>query len=187
MMKKYNGLMRPDGTLLYTNEASLDLVGAKLDDVVGQPICKTPWHTDTPGAAEAVQGLVKRARDTKAHHALVLPLNLPTGFRLLNISMTPIMNAHGDVMSIRPEGADVTENPLSEREKEVLTWTEKGKTAWEIGAILEISRRTVEFHAKSIRDKLNANSVAHAVGIAIRAGIISLITIHSELVYLLVV
>jgi DNA-binding CsgD family transcriptional regulator len=63
--------------------------------------------------------------------------------------------------------------PLTERETEVLKWTSIGKTGWEIGAILGISRRTVEFHLRSIADKFDVVNRTHAVAQALRVGLIN--------------
>ncbi|MEW6601357.1 MAG: helix-turn-helix transcriptional regulator [Nitrospirota bacterium] len=61
---------------------------------------------------------------------------------------------------------------LSEREKEVLTWSKRGKSSWEISAILNISERTVNFHINNIMQKLNAVSRTQAVAVAIERGLI---------------
>ncbi len=45
---------------------------------------------------------------------------------------------------------------LSSREIEILTWAARGKTSSEIAQILEISKRTVDFHADNARMKLGA-------------------------------
>lgn len=58
--------------------------------------------------------------------------------------------------------------PLTEREREVLTWVARGKSAWEIGEILDIAKRTVEEHAASGYRKLGAVNRAQAVAIAVR-------------------
>ena len=58
--------------------------------------------------------------------------------------------------------------PLSAREREVLTWVAAGKTAWEMGGILHIAKRTVDEHVHSVRRKLDAGTRAHAVAIAVR-------------------
>lgn len=62
---------------------------------------------------------------------------------------------------------------LTEREREVLKWVAAGKTAWEIGEILRIAKRTVDEHVNSICRKLDAGSRAHAVAIAIRDRLIA--------------
>lgn len=52
---------------------------------------------------------------------------------------------------------------LSTREREVMTWTAAGKSAWEISRILGISERTVKFHLESVRRRLDAANTVHAV------------------------
>jgi DNA-binding CsgD family transcriptional regulator len=57
---------------------------------------------------------------------------------------------------------------LTTREREVLTWISLGKSAWEIGEILGISKRTVDEHAQTAARKLGATNRTQAVAIAIR-------------------
>jgi DNA-binding CsgD family transcriptional regulator len=63
---------------------------------------------------------------------------------------------------------------LTAREREVLTWIARGKSAWDIGEILNIAKRTVEEHAQTAFRKLNAVNRAQAVAIALRDGHIAL-------------
>ncbi len=57
---------------------------------------------------------------------------------------------------------------LSARERECLTWVGLGKTDWEIGKILGISKRTVRYHVENAVTKLEASSRLQAVIIAMR-------------------
>jgi LuxR family transcriptional regulator, quorum-sensing system regulator BjaR1 len=59
---------------------------------------------------------------------------------------------------------------LSLREREVLLWVACGKTAWEVGQILGVSKNTVDRHLSQIRRKLKAATNAHAVSLAITSG-----------------
>lgn len=61
---------------------------------------------------------------------------------------------------------------LTPREREVLSWTASGKTAWEISQILNISNRTVEFHMGNILNKFDAVNSQQAVAIAVSSGLI---------------
>ena len=45
---------------------------------------------------------------------------------------------------------------LNEREVEVLTWAARGKTSAEIAKILDLTKRTVDFHIDNAREKLGA-------------------------------
>jgi LuxR family quorum-sensing system transcriptional regulator SolR len=61
---------------------------------------------------------------------------------------------------------------LTTRELEILRWCRNGKTRPEIGEILEISHKTVEFHLANIMNKLGANNQITAVVIALHRGLI---------------
>ena len=52
---------------------------------------------------------------------------------------------------------------LSPREFECLEWAAQGKSAWEIGRILGISRRTAAFHLDNAKAKLGVRSICQAV------------------------
>lgn len=62
---------------------------------------------------------------------------------------------------------------LTDREREVLTWTAQGKTGWEIAQILNLTERTVTFHVENARQKLGASSRGHAAVKAMTLGLIS--------------
>jgi DNA-binding CsgD family transcriptional regulator len=52
---------------------------------------------------------------------------------------------------------------LSPRELQCLEWAAQGKSAWEIGCILGISRRTAAFHLDNAKAKLGVHSICQAV------------------------
>ena len=64
--------------------------------------------------------------------------------------------------------------PLTPREREVLTWVARGKSAWEIGEILAIAKRTVDEHVQKTCRKLNAANRTQAVAVALRERLIAL-------------
>jgi LuxR family transcriptional regulator, quorum-sensing system regulator BjaR1 len=64
--------------------------------------------------------------------------------------------------------------PLTAREREVLVWAAHGKSAWEIGEILGIAKRTVDEHAKTACLKLGAANRVQAVAIALRNRVINI-------------
>jgi DNA-binding CsgD family transcriptional regulator len=65
---------------------------------------------------------------------------------------------------------------LTLRERQVMTWVARGKTAWEIGEILHITKRTADQHVHAAARKLAAANRTQAVAIAIRSGIIEVDT-----------
>ncbi|MCP2218450.1 MULTISPECIES: LuxR family transcriptional regulator [Bradyrhizobium] len=52
---------------------------------------------------------------------------------------------------------------LSPRELECLEWASRGKSAWEIGCILGISRNTVAYYLENAKEKLGVRTIAQAV------------------------
>ncbi len=56
---------------------------------------------------------------------------------------------------------------LTKREREVLCWTAAGKTSHEVGVILGISTRTINFHVAGALTKLDATNKTQAVAKAI--------------------
>jgi DNA-binding CsgD family transcriptional regulator len=69
-----------------------------------------------------------------------------------------LARAHHDLTN-RQNGAGVG---LTERERQCLVWTSRGKTAWEIASILGVRERTVNFHLQNAMAKLETSSKHHA-------------------------
>ncbi len=69
------------------------------------------------------------------------------------------------IQARRMQSSDRTVNGvrLTRREFECLQWAAKGKSAWEIGSILGIKRRTVAFHLDNTRQKLGVRTIAQAI------------------------
>ncbi|MCK1270828.1 MULTISPECIES: helix-turn-helix transcriptional regulator [unclassified Bradyrhizobium] len=63
---------------------------------------------------------------------------------------------------------------LTGKEIECLGWCKEGKTNWEIGEILFISEKTVEFHLRNAMRKLGATNRITAVVAALKRGLIFL-------------
>jgi LuxR family quorum-sensing system transcriptional regulator CciR len=61
---------------------------------------------------------------------------------------------------------------LTERERECLTWTARGKSAWAISEIIGVSEHTVNFHLKGVMRKLDTANRVAAVVVALRLGLI---------------
>jgi LuxR family transcriptional regulator len=72
-------------------------------------------------------------------------------------------------MAVRHENGSRQE--LSAREREVMRWTAAGKTAYEVGRILGITTRTVNFHVASVLEKLDVPNKTQA---AVKATVLDL-------------
>ena len=61
---------------------------------------------------------------------------------------------------------------LTAREKEVLNWLKRGKSTWDIAAILAISENTVNYYIKNIYQKLEVVNRSQAVATALYLGLV---------------
>ena len=59
---------------------------------------------------------------------------------------------------------------LTERERQCLYWASHGKSARDIGGILNLSERTVKFHLQNVRAKLDVATTIQAAVAYERAG-----------------
>lgn len=66
--------------------------------------------------------------------------------------------------------SDTTDNPLSERETQVLKELADGMTKKEAAAHLNLSYHTIDLYTRNIYEKLKAPNIAAAIAIAIRKG-----------------
>lgn len=118
-------------------------------------------------AAHGVYGLLTMARSAE-------PLK-GAERELLTFQANWLANLSHTLMSefLVPKLAPEARVELTPRESEVLRWTGEGKTACEIGQILKISERTVNFHVNNVLLKLNATNKVQAVVKAIAIGLIA--------------
>lgn len=61
---------------------------------------------------------------------------------------------------------------LTAREESCLYWAAHGKTSWEIGAILGITERTVNFHIANTCTKFDVYTRQAAIVIALQTGVL---------------
>jgi LuxR family transcriptional regulator, quorum-sensing system regulator BjaR1 len=130
-----------------------------------------------PQAAEVID----RARDFRVEKGLLVPIAGPAGCEGdvwiggydLNIAPPnrPLVHllALYAFETIRVFSGRAMRTPsITPREREVLTWVAAGKSAWEIGEILHISKRTVDEHCSNAALKLNAKTRTQAVAYAMK-------------------
>jgi DNA-binding NarL/FixJ family response regulator len=80
---------------------------------------------------------------------------------------TPVMEAIASTRR-KPDG-----DGLTQRQREVLQLVAEGKTLKEIGAILHVSPRTVEFHKYRIMDELGLRTTGELTQYALRHGLLT--------------
>jgi LuxR family quorum sensing-dependent transcriptional regulator len=140
-----------------------------------------------PEAEPRAAKVMQLRADFGLGRALVVPIPGPVD-STASVSMTgpnPELAAHSrpaiHLMALyafdRAAGLSVAPRPkplLTAREREVLSWVAAGKSAWEIGEILNTAKRTVDEHAQTATRKLGAGTRTQAVALAIRDRLISI-------------
>ena len=106
-----------------------------------------------------------------------------TGYLLKSMLRKELLDTirvvHAGGKRIPPEvsseiAAYAAEEPLTEREIEVIRWVSEGCSNKIVAAKLGISEDTVKNHMRTILEKLGANDRTHAVTIAIRRGFLDI-------------
>jgi LuxR family quorum sensing-dependent transcriptional regulator len=147
-------------------------------------------YREAPGDAEreprAIE-VVHRARDFGVDNGMLFPIASPVGAvgdmwiggtervlgtrELSAVHMLALIAFYKLQALVHPQEATIT---LSGREREVLTWVAAGRTAWQIGELLQISQRTVEWYIQQAAQKLGARNRMQAVVIAARHRLIEI-------------
>lgn len=109
---------------------------------------------DQPG----VMGIFSIARD-KPLDLAALDMAALIGRAQMFASMLHHAVARIELPKLLPEQNAI----LTSRERECLRWSADGKTAWEIGHILNIAERTVVFHVNNVIKKLGAANKTQAI------------------------
>lgn len=147
--------LRIDPTVAHGMQSVLPLVWT--DKVFGQ--CPEFWE-DARGHglrvgwaqssydARGVGGLLTLAR---SHDSLG-----ETELREHSLKMSWLVQVAHEGMTRLVSIATPSHPPLTPREIEVLRWTADGKTSGEVGQIMHISERTVNFHVNNALEKLGA-------------------------------
>jgi LuxR family quorum sensing-dependent transcriptional regulator len=143
---------------------------------------EAPYDIDNePRAAEVMQ----RATDFRMSRGFIVPIHSVAGYEAcvslggehldLNDRSKPAvhlmaMYAFDRVRRLMAPAKPVQK--LTARQREVIAWSASGKSAWEIGAIIGITQRTVEEHIATACRKLGATNRTQAVAVSIREHLI---------------
>ncbi len=115
-MYEYIGVLSRDGKVLDCNPASLKFANNRIEDVLGKPFWETPWFTSTPGMPDVVKGAVAQVARGEFVRTEMTLLRPSGEARIFDFSMYPIRNETGEVVSMVPEGRDITDLKRAEEE-----------------------------------------------------------------------
>jgi len=108
-------VLDPDGALARVNETAREMVDEDIDTIVGEPFWTLPWWSQADATNADVQQLVEKALDGTFGNAVVPQPPEVDGPRVIDLSVRPVENERGDLLSIVVEGVDITERVDLER------------------------------------------------------------------------
>ena len=139
-----------------------------------------------PDLTDAQRQLFREAREMGLLDGVSFPLHGPMGgtyvlslasstarpdyrrhIPMLRAYASQFFVAYTESSPLRPAEANLTE-----RERDCLLWSARGKSAWDIGIILHISEHTVDFHMRKAMAKLGAGNRTIAIVTAVQRGLI---------------
>lgn len=117
-MVQFVGLLDAQGTVLEINRVALDAVGIKLSDVEGKPFWTTFWWQVSDEINQTLRESILRAAqgefvrwDTEIYGRAGGKETI-----IIDASLCPVKDEHGNVVFIVAEGRDITEKKAQERE-----------------------------------------------------------------------
>lgn len=169
-------VLQPDVVLMDLEMPQLDGVGAleqlRAEDLTARVIVFTAFDTDERilAAVQAgAQGYLLKGAPREELFNAVRVVNAG-GSLLQPVVASKLLRQ----VSQSSQSNEPLIEPLTPREKEVLTLLARGLQNKEIAAELVISERTVKFHVSSIMGKLGAGNRTEAVTIAAQHGLVEL-------------
>jgi len=108
-------VLDPDGTLARVNQAARAMVDTDADAVVGDPFWALPWWPDDSQTRADIRQLVDTAGDDEFGHAVVIQ-DAAANSRVLELSVQPVTDERGELVSIIVDSVDITERVDLERE-----------------------------------------------------------------------
>jgi PAS domain S-box-containing protein len=117
---QFLGLLAPDGTLLEANQRALDFAAVARSEVIGKAFWETPWWRHDPAQQLTLRQAIEDAARGRFVRFEATHCDAESGVATFDFSLTPIKDAHGNVVLIVPEGRDITERKHAGMWQEVL-------------------------------------------------------------------
>jgi PAS domain S-box-containing protein len=166
----------PDGLCTFFNRPWLEFRGRTMVQEVGYGWTDGVHPEDLPGCLDTYR------RALEAHLPFQMEYRLRRAdkeYRWIVDTGVPqfapkgeFLGYLGSCIEIREHRRTQTPTPLTAREIQVLGLVAEGKSTKEIGALLNISYKTVDSHRGRIMEKLGVHETASLVRYAIRQGIV---------------
>ncbi|SEP62302.1 bacterio-opsin activator domain-containing protein [Natrinema salaciae] len=129
----YSWVLEPDGTVRRASEPALEAIGAAASDVRGRPVQELPWWQGTANGSAAIRDAIERAASGEIAHRELTPVRANGAGttegdggspretadprdQTFEVTVRPVRDESGGVVSLLARATDVTERVRLERE-----------------------------------------------------------------------
>jgi len=111
---QYTGLLSLSGKVLEINKTALALCRENPEDIVGKFFWDTPWWSHSVDLKTRVKEGVRKAARGEFVRFEVTHIDKESAIHYIDFSLTPVMDEHGNVILLIPEGHDITDRRKAE-------------------------------------------------------------------------
>ena len=108
-------VLDPDGSLARVNQTARDMIDEDVETIVGEPFWTLPWWSQADATEAEVHQIVEDALDGTFSNVVISQPPHIEDPRVIDLSVRPVENERGDLVSIVVEGVDITERVDLER------------------------------------------------------------------------
>jgi len=115
---QFLGVLDTEGRLVEANRTSLDFIGTRIEDLRGRNFWECPWWTGEPVLQERVREAIARAAAGASDHFEAVHRDTAGRARTMDFRIRPVFGTDGCVEFLIPEGHDITDLRVAEREEQ---------------------------------------------------------------------
>ncbi|WP_313692089.1 bacterio-opsin activator domain-containing protein [Halorarum halobium] len=109
-------VLDPDGSLARVNETAREMVDEDVETIVGEPFWTLPWWAEAGATNADIRHIVENALGGTFGNAVVQQPSHVEDPRVIDLSVRPVENERGDLVSIVVDGVDITQRVDLERD-----------------------------------------------------------------------
>lgn len=98
-----------EGALARVNQTARDLISESVETVIGDPFWTLPWWAEPHDARDDVRRLVEAGLNGEFGDAVVTGSAFASGPQILELSVHPVADERGEIVSVVVEGIDITQ------------------------------------------------------------------------------
>lgn len=116
---QFVGILTTEGVLISANKTALDFINCQLEDVVGKLFWETNWWTHDAHLQSQLKQTIQRVIETKSVQELTIThMDSDKQVQHFFFTIKPILGDFGEILYLMPEGKNVEDLYLAEKDRE---------------------------------------------------------------------